>query len=262
MSEPFEITVARRQTKTERQVSALSTIESGFTMGDVIGTLQMFPELRGLWPYSSVDESGNLRDISGEGRTLTNNGTTLRSLLNNIVPYATLNGSTQYFSRADEAGLRITGSLSLGGWYYFTSLAKSMTAMSKWTAAGNQRSYLLQALSTGAVSSSVSTNGTGGTAVFTSSGTAGEIVTGGWYFMASRFTPSTELATFVNKTKHVNTTSVPASIFVSTAGLLLGGVSAAAALNGRSAMSFLCAGLVPDSLLARFFEVSRGFFGV
>lgn len=259
MSEPFEVTVARRQTKLDKQVSALSTIETGFTMGDVIGTLQMFPELRGLWPYSSVDESGNLRDISGEGRTLTNNGTTLRSLLNNIVPYATLNGSTQYFSRADEAGLRITGSLSLGGWYYFTSLAKSMTAMSKWTAAGNQRSYLLQALSTGAVSSSVSTNGT---AVFTSSGTAGEIVTGGWYFMASRFTPSTELATFVNKTKHVNTTSVPASIFVSTAGLLLGGVSAAAALNGRSAMSFLCAGLVPDSLLARFFEVSRGFFGV
>lgn len=259
MSEPFEITVARRQTKTERQVSALSTIESGFTMGDVIGTLQMFPELRGLWPFSSVDESGNLRDISGQGRTLTNNGTTPRALLNNIVPYATHNGTTQYFSRADEAGLDITGAMTFGVWCSFTATAAQQAAASKYTAITNNRAYRLNCEAGGAPSMNISADGI---ALVSATGTAGDITAGAMGLLIGRFTPSTEIAVFYNKLKYTTTVGVPAAIFNSNAAFIIAGTNARASLAGRTSLGFLCAAAVPDSLLARFFEVSRGFFGV
>lgn len=267
MSEPFEITVARRQTKTERQVSALSTIESGFTMGDVIGTLQMFPELRGLWPFSSVNESGNAYDLSGQGRILTNNGPAPRAFGNNIVPYASLNGSTQYFSRGDEAGLDITGALTIGGWFYptsFTAPVSANTCVAKSSNAAPNFGYLLDFVTeAGPVTKSrffVSSNGTANTQV----SSASPVTAAAWYCLAGRFTPSTELALFTNNIKAVNTTSIPASLVNNGQPLTVGVLGAGVGnwLTGYSTLCFLCAGLVPDSLLARFFEVSRGFFGV
>lgn len=255
MSEPFEVTVVRRLTRLERQVANLAVAENGFTMGDVIGTLQMFPELRGFWPLSSVNESGNLLDLSGQGRTLTNGGTTPRALLNNIVPYATLNGASQYFSRADEAGLDITGNLTLGAWFYINTTG-TRVLMSKENGAGN-RSFQLYTTTT-KLNGWVSTDGTA-TALET---TTGDYAAATWQLVAMRFTPSTEIAVFKNLVKETNTVGIPATIFNGNGSFYIGRNSGGSYLPGRVALPFLCAGLVPDSLLARFYEVSRGFFGV
>lgn len=259
MSEPYEVTVARRMTKMDRQLSEMSAMENGYTMGDVLGTLQMFPELRGLWPFSSINESGNALDISGQARTLTNTGTTTRAVLNNIVPYIVLNGSTQYFSRADEAGLDITGAMTFGIWNYFNAVAAQQICMSKYTAAGNQRAYKIENLAGGQPNFNITTDGS---TLVAATGTAGDISAATWGFMCGRFTPSTEMALFYNTLKYTNTTGIPATIFNSSAAFMIGGVNGAASQAGRASLGFLCAAAVPDSLITRFYEVSRGFFGV
>jgi len=39
--------------------------------GNVISMNLGFPDLRGYWPMTSINESGNVYDVSGQGRTLT-----------------------------------------------------------------------------------------------------------------------------------------------------------------------------------------------
>lgn len=85
---------------------------------DVIGLFQMIPQLRGFWPFSSADESGNVIDFSGHGHTLTNNGSMTFGMENNI-PYGLMRGS-EYLSRSGEGTLAVSNELTFGGWFYFT----------------------------------------------------------------------------------------------------------------------------------------------
>lgn len=221
--------------------------------------LSLLPELRGLWMASNVNESGNLLDLTGQGRTLTNNASTPRAVYNNIVPYCDLNGSTQYFSRADEAGLDITGALTIGGWFWLDTIAADTALVGKQTPTGNQRGYILNALNTTAYAQMlVSVDGVNNTTV---ASTTGQGVSR-WCFVAGRFTPSTELAVFVNTIKAVNTTSIPASIFNNTAPLTIGSRAPGQWLDGRFAIAFLCSAVASDQALATIFQQTRGYFGV
>jgi len=197
-------------------------------------------------------------DISGHGRTLTNNGTATLAKLTNGTPYGVYNGTTQWHSRADEAGLDITGALSFGGWYYLDNLSASRALITKYTAVGQQAYAILFSSVTGFLEMRVSVDGTNNTVVQSTVTPAAA----GWHFFGGRFTPSTEMAIWIDETKTINTTSIPASIFNSNAGLLLGGLSAAASLAGRLALCFLCADPVDDSLVGRLYKMSRTFFGV
>lgn len=72
-------------------------------------------------------------------------------------------------------------------------------------------SYALTVHSDGAPMFTVSVNGTAYVAV---TAPATSLTT--WHFIVGRFTPSTELAIFVDGVKTVNTTSIPASCFATT----------------------------------------------
>lgn len=41
--------------------------------GNIVSMNLGYPGLRGYWPMSSIDENDDVYDISGQGRTLTNN---------------------------------------------------------------------------------------------------------------------------------------------------------------------------------------------
>lgn len=225
----------------------------------IAAALQLLPELRGLWAFSSVNESGNIIDLSGQGRTLTNNGTATRAILPSGLPYAIYNGSTQYFSRADEAGLDITGALTIGGWFYAAALA-DVGLIGKFAfTAGNYKSYLLRILdATGAIRFTVSADGSASVAINTATG----IATGSWHFIAGRFTPSTEIAVFVDGVKTVNTTSIPASLYNSNQPLQIGAYDAGTKLfTGRSAPCFLSAAAIPDDLLYAHYAMARPLLG-
>lgn len=221
------------------------------------------PGLRGFWPLSSFDESGNAYDVSGWGGTLTRNGNPTYDVNPQGTGYLDLDGTGDYLSFADHAHFDILGTesyvagaaqgLTLGGWFWIDTVVLS-GLIGKYNATGNQKAYLLSA-SSAQTTASVSS---GGSVEFIVAGAA--LSTGAWHFVVMRFDPSTELAIFVDKAKTVNTTSIPASIFNSTAAFQIGAISGASVLNGRAALCFACAEVVSDALLDDLFDASEPLF--
>lgn len=188
--------------------------------------LFMLPMTRALWLLSNVDENSDLFDSSGQGRTLSETGTVTYSF-DEYMPYAVLNGTTQYFKRADEAGLDITGALTMGGWFYFDNTASADEfIIGKWQERNNRRSYALKRNSSGKIVAIVSSNGTAETTV-TSTDT---VASGVWVLVVLRYEPSNELSVFVGQeggsggtmVENSNTSSIPASLNSDTAKFAVG----------------------------------------
>lgn len=246
----------------------LRTIETG--VGDPASLFLSLPGLVGFWPMSGVDvSSGDAYDISGQGRRLTYNGNPTYNIYNNLIAYIDLDGTGDYLSRVDESDLDITGTeahnatairgLTMGGWFWSDITSTDQNLIGKWNATGNLRAYTLNLTADNSIAGHVSTNGTTQTTV---SSTAA-IAAGEWFWAAMRFTPSAELANWSNDTKTINTTSIPASIFNSSAELQIGARDAGTTLlNGRASLCFLCANALPDTLIDYLFQETRGCFSV
>ena len=118
--------------------------------------------------------------------------------------------------------------------------------VSKWGGASD-RAYGLRYLVTEAFDFSVS--GTGSTLI---TATGSVLGTGVWRFIVGRFTPSTEVALFVDGEKTINTTAVPASIFNSTQAFEIGRFAAnnSTVFNGKTRDIFICAAALSDELIA------------
>ncbi len=247
--------------RAQSEMQALA-VQSPVGRAGAVGHYLLLPELRGLWAMSSVNESGNVLELSGQGRTLTNNNAAPRGIdADGIVPYVNLNGSNQYLSRADEAGLDVTGALTLGAWFYVDTLATG-GLIGKWNSNTGNRGYLIYVLdATGVLRAAVSADGAA--AVTVDSAAIGAAT---WKFVAMRFTPSAELALFVNADKTSNTTAIPAALFNSNSPFAVGMFTDAAGtaryLDGRAALAFMCAAALSDTVIDHLFRTSRGLFGV
>lgn len=264
MTEPYELVLgqmARKIDLLQRELREARTLESGYTMGDAIGAGLGLPGLRAFWPFSSINQNGTVIDISGQARALTNTNAATFGVQNQVMPYAILNGTTQYFTRADEVGQDITGSLTMGGWFYTTSIANAIRCIGKDVAGTNNRSYSISlAAGTGQVSMSVFPLGTSASE-FSIGGSSIAINT--WTFLVGRFTSSTELAVWVNNTKTSTTTAVPAATFSGAAPFTIGASGTPDLyLPGRATLCFLCADALPDALINRFYNISRSLMGV
>lgn len=228
------------------------------------------PGLRGYWPMGAFDSSGNAIDQSGNGRTLTYTGNPGHNFTTQGASYLDLDGTGDFLTRADEAGLDIIGTesyvnsvvrgLTIGGWFRQDTLGAVDGLIGKWTDSGNQQGYLLLTVA-GDITFAISSTGSTSTQYVhptTISATT-------WYFIAGRFDPSTEMAIFLNDDKQVTTTSIPASIFVNSAALQVGVYNAGAAgttLDGRVSNLFLCAMVLSDTAIDNIFQGTRGFYGV
>lgn len=231
--------------------------------GLTISSFLAIPGLVGFWPMSSVQRStGSVYDVSGQGRTLTYNGNPTYNHYNSIIPYIDLDGTGDYLSRADEADIDILGTetiynssvrgLTVGGWFRRDN---AETLMSKWLTTGNQRSWLL-----GYNSFIVDPLGTFVSSVSVAMTTTPNTAT--WYFAVGRFDPSSELAIFHNNEKTPNITSIPASIFNSSAGLVIGAREGPTNLfDGQACLCFLSANMLSDALIGSLFHQSRVLFG-
>ena len=232
-----------------------------------------FPMLRGAW-VASVDSAGAWYDVSGHGHTLTYNGNPTFNY-DGLVPYWDLDGTGDYFQRADEADLDITGTetyvaaaaqgLTLGGWFRQDALALEI-AMAKWAFTAplaNQLSYRLSVSGTGTVQFYVSMNGVAWTVV-TSTNTYAAAT---WSHWVGRFDPGAELAVFVDGTKTTNVVGIPASIFNSTAPFEVGCYDNGDAggtvgfFNGDVSCCFLCAAALSDTQINVFYQMTKRYFG-
>lgn len=257
MAEDPLVEILRRVRVLERYVEDSRRLDHYITP---IADYLLMPGLRGFWPLSSVSEAAAaVQDMSEQGRALTVNGGAGWSTHNLILPFFDFNGSTQYLSRADEAGLSITGGMSIGCVVWMDSVASQQFILCKDNPTGNQRSYALQFVS-GGFSFHVSGNGS---ALINIASSGITINTGQWYFIVGRYTPSTEVVLFVNNQKFTNTTSIPASIFDSTADFRIGSRGDSLTfLDGRVALPFLTTWSAPDEYWSHLLQRTRGLFGI
>jgi len=228
--------------------------ESQFAVANIMSTMEMLPELRGLWPFSSINENGNAIDMSGQGRTMTNVGAANRGVAG-LVPYASLNGTTQYFSRASEAGLSIASWLTFGGWIAPSNnvagglLSKGAGASTGFWSYRTATAVIVFGIGDGAASFAqvVSTNTAPAAA---------------WNFFACRYTPSTELTVFLNGVKTTNAAGIYASIPANANALELGRVFGGSPFAGSNSLYFLCAAALSDAVINNLYQQSRAAFGV
>lgn len=168
-----------------------------------------------LVSYYKLDESSGNADDAVSTNDLTNANVTYGT--GKINNGAISDSDTDRLYIADNASLSITRALSISTWVKFDSVPTSTNyavLAGKYTGAGNQRSYQLYLYGDGNLYFDVSSNGS------TASSTpyAWTPTTGVWYHVSATYTPSTSVIIYINGTSVVtNTTSIPASIYDSTA---------------------------------------------
>lgn len=239
--------------------------EPNFALANAVSTFMMLQNLRGLWLYSSVDNANNVYDASGQGRTV-GPGTAPTFGTDGLMPYASFNGAvgSQYLTRVDEAGLDITGGLTIITWVKFAagSTGANTGLVSKFVAAANQRSYLLYKSNANSLAFVTSVDGI---ATVTISDAAANYTTSYWLYVAGRFTPSTNNDLFVGNNGTLNPYTQPnanATTFNSNSALDIGRYNAANYLAGNIALTALCATNLSDAVIRNAWEQTRAGFGV
>ena len=244
--------------------------EKQFALQKTIVSHLAIPNLIGFWPMSSADtaNNGDCFDTSGAGRTLSNINT-VEFGYDGIIPISSFSTtpSQTRLMRVDEAGTSITGTetyvvsgqrgITLGGWFRFDNdlPASFETLLGKWLASGNQRSFLLFKTTTGSIRFNISSDGSsGGITLVEATSSVGA---GQWCKIDVRYKPSTELKIFIDGVSTINTTSIPASVFDSSAELSIGGISTGNSLNGISSMCYLSASTLDDALIQNLYHSGK-----
>ena len=239
-------------------------------MADAIGMLQILPGIVGIWSGGTPGPSGQLIDKSGNGLSLTRQNGLFGVDSNTLISRLSFDSTIpRYWDRTDEAITSITGTeayiipkgLTILCWLNIPAIgASTQTGIAKWNATGDQRSYALFFDNAGNALGQISNNGTASGIKSLSIGT---YPTNQWAFFSYRFTPSTEVAGWINRTKTTNTSSVPASIFDSTANFTIGATHGGGnALSGRGSLLALFAAAVPDIFIDTYFQMTAPLFGV
>lgn len=259
-----DVEALRRASRSQQQQDALS--EHAAWKAACSAYLAL-PGLRGFWPMSSFDDGGDAFDLSGQGRTLSYNGDPTYNY-DGLAPYIDLDGTGDYLSRVDEAGLDILGNetyvdsdvqgLTAGGWFWVNSIAdpSSKGLLSKWTDA-NQRSWYLLIGNYDEVWFGVT-----GNSVAIRQVSIDGISAGTWYFIVGTYDSGVRIRLFVDaQSADTIAPAIPVSLFNSNAPFLVGSLNAGASLlPGRAAMCFLCAANLSDAIICGLFAATRGLF--
>lgn len=265
-----------KQLRNEQLVRNLSTdfqvkYDAAYHWSRACSQFLALPGLRGFWPMSSFNEAGNAYDLSGQGRTLTYNGNPTYNH-DSLAPFITLDGTGDYLSRADEAGLDILGTegyvaagargLTMGGWFYATDDASASHEylMAKVSGAP-QDSYGMYRRPNAAderVEFWIDAAGAVDTVI-----SASAMVVNEWHFCVGRFDPSTEVAIFLNDEETTNMVGIGAAITNSTAPFTIGCYGAGSLpLQGRASLCFLCAAALSDGIILSLYEHTKAMFNV
>ena len=251
--------------ETTRRTSGFSDKYAAFR--HVVSLFSGLPALRGLWTANHFATNGDWEDWTKYDLMLTANGAPSFTY-DGLTSYWSLDGAADYFSRANEAALDITGTeahlaagargLTLGGWYESVddTPAAVESYMTKMAPAGNF-SYTLAHTVAGAVDFAISDDGTNFDSVVSTATTSGRS------FVCGRFDPSTEVAVWVNNVKAVVVAGVGASIFSGNGPFQISGWGGANNLfTGAVFIAFLCAAALPDDMIGALFQQSRALYGV
>jgi hypothetical protein len=178
--------------------------------------------------------------------------------------------STQYLEYADDLQFDILGTeayianpgLTLGGWFWCDAASMGVLAgfISKYLDVGNQRAYALYKTPANTTSMLMSTDGINNVQAVHPTA----IVVDTWNHIIGRFTPSAEIAIFLNGIISTNVAAIPASIFDSNASLQIGNIRDAGShyLDGRASQCFICAAALSDAQIGVLYQQTRAMLGV
>ncbi len=210
------------------------------------------PGLVAYWPMG-MRAAGSVTDHTGNGFTLSQTGTCPVGYDGNS--FAHIGNGTNYVSNS-SAQLGLSGletwvsssmrGLTLGGWFMIDALPSINSGLVTRFGVVTNYGYALALQASGAVFGIISSNGS---ATFFAQSPVTTL--GVWHFLALRFTPSTEVAVFVDGDKTVNSTAIPASMFVSSQALEVGRYQAdnTRITHGKSRDVFVCASALSDALI-------------
>lgn len=269
------------QQRNSEQVNLLSAdlqlrYEPNFAHKSAVSATQALSVLIGSWPMSVIRldaAADRVRDVSGSGYHLTWNGG-LQAWNDNLTPIVWFDGATGYLSRvagaASWASVRgneahvaagIQG-LTVGGWFLTDTIAAGVPVfMSKYTAGGNQRTFILRR-NAAVADWYVSANGAASLGPATLPITAST-----WYFIVGRWIPDATnslIKLWVNDDTDEVNVGAAATLFDSTADFLIGASDAgtSALLDGRASLNFMCSCAVEDAIVFSLFQQTRAMFGV
>lgn len=209
MSFPEDIIV--KQYNSQRSIDKLKLRENpAFHLAQMQAHYMNLYWLRGFWNFSSVNASSSPNDLSGNGLALTSAGSASITLdTTGFYNYVSLNGTNQYYYRADEANLELSYGACLMCWVYWNSFTSDAGLISKWSTTGSSGGYMLYTKLSGG-------NYYVSMAIENSAGTFKELIntsvalqTGKWYFCVGSYKQD-ELKVFVNGTWDTLTTAIPA----------------------------------------------------
>jgi hypothetical protein len=263
----------RRLLKLERATERLEVREAMGKRTAEVGRTRLIPHLAGMG-YPRGIWVGNL-NWANYSQYVSYSGTPLLGYGSGDIFYVDfVRASSQYMYHADNANFDITGTeswiasadrgLTLGGWFWLNSGASSSNAYGLITKNGDsgQRAYGLYFINAAGNPLCMLTS-VDGTATVSATHTT-STTQGAWHFCVGRFDPSTEIKLWIDGVTFTNTTSIPASLFNSTAQLRVGAFDQTAPhyLDGRMAITFIYPHIVPDDLIDEYFDITRGVFGV
>ncbi len=212
------------------------------------------PGLEEYWPCGIRLNGGALADHARGGVHLSEVGAVPTGFDGDS--YAHLGNGVNYFSGSGVGG--ITGSetyidatirgLTIGGWFMMDTqpVGNADVFISK-DDVPPQRGYRLDW--TAANVPRFGASGTGAAVIFAN---APASTIGVWHFIVGRYTPSTEIAVFVDGDKTSNTTAIPATIFVSSSPFQVGrrGTDDTSIPHAKARDLFICAAALEDDIIA------------
>lgn len=236
--------------------------DNSYAWGNALAGLLLSPRLRGQWGVST-DDTLAVYDHSGQGRTMTALGGAGTPLAYEygISPFHDfIRANTQYYQRADEAGLDIVDDLTMWTWVRFhaPSTGALVYYFSKWFT--NDQAYLLYKSIGNAIGFGITTDGS--TNVLVADGAVNYAVDT-WFFVAGRFTPSTELKLWVGNgttgvlNTYTNLVGIPASIWNSDEPLEVGRGNRTNYLDGHAVLWGLAAYVMTDTDIFNKFHQTR-----
>jgi hypothetical protein len=231
------------------------------------GPYFMIPALRGLWCAGAADESCDVYDLTGQGRTLTAYNSPSQDFLYGM-PCVDYGGTNQHHRRADEAALDITGTdaaiaasrrgLTIGGWFNFDDAgppANEECLIGKRTDATGNHSYWLRRESTaGRIAFHISSNGTANTVV-----NSGSLILNKneWHLIVGvldAYNDTQKLWVDDNYFETVNT----GTIFSGTGPFSIGSFEGLDGyLDGKWSWAFVAAAHTPNSVVQAIYNLTR-----
>ena len=251
----------------QRKVEDIYIPEGGVNL---VAPFLDLPAKVGVWYAGDVERStGNINEAQGKALQLSyGGGGGSFSYTDTGVAYADFDG-WGWWGKNDETDLDVLGTeawsdnpgLTVICWAAFKALGWEQMLISKNTTAGNQRAWILDKL-TGPEYPlfAVSTDG----AVMVDVISTVAVPDTNPHFFCGRFVPSTSVDVWMDSTKTSELAGVPASIFNSSAPLVLGAMNAggAAWIFGKIYIAAVCASALSDGIIQSIFQRTRPLFGL